>query len=133
MVMDQIATELFNAANKGKLTIGEKDGAVFMYERPVEARYAVAKDSRNAEFAYRKIVMCTQCEKPLFGSASRGRMGKLYPAYHCNKRGHYFRVPKKDFEQTITSFVHRVNYDKTQIDALLAAIETVWVQRTNQP
>lgn len=124
-----VSYELFNAANKGKLTIGEKDGAVFMYERPVEARYAVAKGTRNADFAYRKIVMCTECEKPLFGSSSRGRRGKLYPAYHCNKRGHYFRVPKKDFEKTITDFVHRVNYDKTQIDALLTAVETVWEQR----
>ncbi len=124
-----VTFELFNSANKGKLTVGEKEGAVFMHERPIEARYAVAKGARNADFAYRKIVMCTRCEKPLFGSASRGRMGKLYPAYHCNKRGHYFRVPKEDFEQTITNFVHRVNYDKTQIDALLTAVETVWTQR----
>ncbi len=73
--------------------------------------------------------MCTECEKPLFGSSTRGKMGKLYPAYHCNKRGHYFRVPRKDFETTIAEFVRRVKYDQTQIDQLLTAIETIWTQR----
>ena len=124
-----VSYELFNAANKGKFVIGEKDGAVFLYERPTEERYATAKGTRNAEFSYRKIVMCPECEKPLFGSSTRGKMGKRYPAYHCNKRGHYFRVPKKDFETTIADFVHRVKYEEAQIDELLAAVETVWTQR----
>ncbi|MGD8374063.1 MAG: hypothetical protein PVI21_04360 [Candidatus Woesebacteria bacterium] len=56
-------------------------------------------------------------------------MGKLYPAYHYNKRGHCFRVPKKDFETTIADFVHRVKYEEARIDGLLAAVETVWTQR----
>ena len=124
-----VSYELFNAANKGKLLVGEKEGAVFIYEKPAEGKYAVAKGTRNAEFAYRKIVMCSDCEKPLFGSSTRGRHGKLYPAYHCNKRGHYFRVPKKDFEEAIAEFVHRVCYDKDRIDELLDAVETVWNKR----
>ena len=124
-----VSFDLFNKANKGKLTLGEKDGAIFLYERPTEERYATPKGTRNDDFAYRKIVMCTECEKPLFGSSTRGRHGKHYPAYHCNKRGHYFRVPKDDFEQTIANFVHQVSYDKDRIDELLAAIETVWNKR----
>ena len=99
-----------------------------MHERAKE-ECRVVKGTRNAEFAYRKIVMCPDCDKPLFGSSTRGRNGKYYSAYHCNKRGHYFCVTKKDFEQTITDFVHRVSYDKTQIDELLAAVEIVWEQR----
>ena len=124
-----ITYELFNAANKGKLTIGEKDRIPFMYERATEERYATPKGTRNSEFAYRKIVMCSGCEKPLFGSSTRGRTGKHYPAYHCNKRGHYFRVPKEEFEQTITNFVRQVTYDHERIDELLAAIEIVWNKR----
>jgi len=124
-----VSYELFNAANKGKLVIGEKDGAMFLCERPTEDRYATVKGARNAEFSYRKIVMCPECEKPLFGSSTRGKLGKRYPAYHCNKRGHYFRVPKKDFETTIADFVRRITYDQAQINELLTAIETVWMQR----
>lgn len=93
-----VSYELFNDANKGKLILGEKDGAVFLYDKPPEGKYAVAKGTRNADFAYRKIVMCSECEKPLFGSSTRGRHGKYYSAYHCNKRGHYFRVRKEDLK-----------------------------------
>ena len=123
-----VSYELFNAANRGKLTLGEKDGVIFLYERPKE-QCRVVKGTRNADFAYRKIVMCSDCEQPLYGSSTRGNMGKYYPAYHCNKRGHYFRVPKQQFEQTIAEFVNRVCYDKERIDDLLAAVETVWDKR----
>lgn len=124
-----VSYELFNAANKGKLVLGEKDGVVFLYNKPPEGKYVVAKGSRNADFAYRKIVMCSECEKPLFGSSTRGRHGKYYSAYHCNKRGHYFRVRKEKLEQTVADFVQRVTYDKDYIDELLNAVETVWHKR----
>lgn len=45
--------------------------------------------------------MCPQCEKPLIGSATKGRQGKYYSAYHWDKRGHYFRVTKKEFDKTV--------------------------------
>ena len=124
-----VSYEVFNDANKGKYVLGEKDGALFLHDRPPEGKYAVAKGARNADFAYRKIVMCSECDKPLFGSSTRGRNGKYYSAYHCNKRGHYFRVPKKDFEQTVDTFVQRVSYDKDRIDELLNAVEIIWNKR----
>ena len=73
--------------------------------------------------------MCPHCEQPLFGSASRGRLGKYYPAYHCNKRGHYFRVRKEDFEQTIADFVRKVAFNPDEIGTLTAAIEAEWNKR----
>lgn len=124
-----VSYELFNAANKGKFVIGEKDNAVFLHDKPPEGKYAIAKGTRNADFAYRKIVMCSECERPLFGSSTRGRHGKYYSAYHCNKRGHYFRVRKEELEQTVADFVHRVTYDRDRIEELLAAVETVWHKR----
>ena len=73
--------------------------------------------------------MCPECGKPLFGSASRGKMGKYYPAYHCNKRGHYFRVPKKDFDQTINDFVKGLHVTPDYADKLMKAVLTEWEKR----
>ena len=73
--------------------------------------------------------MCSHCERPLFGSASRGRLGKYYPAYHCNKRGHYFRVPKKDFEETIEKFVKNINLSQKYIDTLVTTVVQEWEKR----
>ena len=73
--------------------------------------------------------MCPHCEKPLFGSASKGRLGKYYPAYHCNKRGHYFRVPKADFEKTITKFVKGLSISQEYIDELVSVVTEEWNKR----
>lgn len=37
------------------------------------------------EFPLRGILICPQCGKELTGSSSKGKMGNLYPYYHCAK------------------------------------------------
>ena len=123
-----ITIEEFNKANRGKITIKEKDNEVTIEHR-TPPEYRVRKGHRHPDFPYKKIVMCPECEKPLFGSASRGRLGKYYPAYHCNKRGHYFRVPKKDFDIAITNFVKSVTVSPQYIDSLEKAVTDEWERR----
>ena len=66
--------------------------------------------------------MCPDCRKPLYGSASRGRHGGYFPAYHCDHRGHYFRVTKNEFDETIENFVSSISLSQKYIDALLALV-----------
>ena len=87
---------------------------------------------RNPDFPYKRVVMCPYCERPLFGSASRGKMGKYYPAYHCNKRGHYFRVPKDDFDKTILEFVQGIKLKPGYTSALVEAVTSEWEKRQNE-
>lgn len=116
-----VSIELFNAANHGKIVIIEDDNGIRINRRkPPE--YLVKKGVKNAEFPYKRIVMCPGCGKPLFGSASRGKLGKYYPAYHCHKRGHYFRKPKKEFDAAIEGFVKSMKVSPEYIDALMALI-----------
>jgi hypothetical protein len=63
--------------------------------------------------------MCPECEKPLYGSASRGRHGGYFPAYHCDHRGHYFRKTKQEFDQAIENFVKSIEVSPDYIDALM--------------
>ena len=65
--------------------------------------------------------MCPECEKPLYGSASRA-VGGYYPAYHCDHRGHYFRKTKKEFDATIENFVKNLRISDDYIDALMSAV-----------
>lgn len=123
-----VSIETFNKANKGKIIIFDKDGEIKLYKKQ-PPDYLVKKGVRNPDFPYKRYVMCSQCERPLFGSASRGRLGKYYPAYHCNKRGHYFRVPKKDFEETIQKFVKNINLSQKYIDSLVNTVISEWEKR----
>lgn len=126
-----VSIQTFNKANKGKITIEEEDGQIKIYKRkPMECR--VKKGVRNADFPYKRVVLCPHCERPLFGSASKGRLGKYYPAYHCNKRGHYFRVPKKDFDATVTKFIRNIELAPGYTDALVKAVTDEWDKRQKE-
>ena len=124
-----VSFDLYNQANRGKYKLIEcADGDIeLLRKQPLE--HLVKKGVKNVEFPYKQFVSCPHCERPLLGSASRGKMGKYYPAYHCSNHGHYFRVPKAEFEQTIQNFVESLVVAPEQQDALLEATMTIWNKR----
>jgi len=111
-----VGVELFNAANRGKITITEDSQGIRIYKKETP-EYLIKKGAKNQDFPYKRIVMCPECNKPLYGSASRGRHGGYFPAYHCDHRGHYFRVTKKEFDETIK---RSLKLSPKYIDALIA-------------
>ena len=126
-----VSYELFNKANKGKRIITEENGEVrFWKHTPKE--WLLRKQVKNPNFPYKRYVLCPHCRKPLFGSASRGKLGKYYPAYHCNKRGHYFRVRSKDFETTIANFVRNLDITPKYVDQLRTMVLELWDQRQEE-
>ena len=68
-----------------------------------------------------KRQLCPECSRPLLGSASRGKTGKYYTAYHCSNHGHYFRVPKDEMEERIMLFVKQLKMEDAKIEALMQA------------
>lgn len=112
-----VTIELWNAANRGKLTIIEDGEDIRIVKRKVPDRQK-NKGARNADFAFKRIIMCPVCRKPLYGSASKGRHGGYYPAYHCDHRGHYFRKTKKEFDATIERFIQSIEVRPEYIDDL---------------
>ena len=124
-----VSPTLFSTANRGKIfiEIDADNNVTVRRKRPPE--HLVNKNMHNPEFAYKKVVACPKCNSPLLGSASRGKTGKYYPAYHCSKSGHYFRVPKAAFEQTIEDVVRRLQINPERLDDLLSAIETKWNEK----
>ena len=115
-----VSIELFNAANQGKITIIEnEDGIQILRRKPPD--YLLNKGVKNAAFPYKRIIVCETCRKPLFGSASRGKR-KYYPAYHCDKRGHYFRKPAKEFNEAIERFVASLNVSEECMDTLISIV-----------
>ncbi len=103
-----VSIELYNKANRGKWLIRKIDNNYEIIKQKPIARYLNKRGTKTAEFAYRRVITCPDCHNPLLGSASRGKLGKYYPAYHCNKRGHYFRVPKAEFETNVREFAKNI-------------------------
>jgi len=116
-----VSYTLWNAANRGKLTIIENAEGLRIHKRKTP-EHLLNKGARNADFPYKRIIMCPDCKNPLYGSASRGRHGGYYPAYHCDHRGHYFRKTKKEFDATVESFVKSLRVSPEYIDGLMNVV-----------
>ena len=99
-----VSIELFNRANQGRRKIKIRAQEIEIIDT-VEERYSTKYGSRTSEFPYRKVVLCPICRKPLLGSASTGKSGKKYPAYHCSKDGHNFRISKQGLETAVSNYV----------------------------
>ena len=123
-----VSIETFNKANRGKITIVEEDGKISINKWKAP-EYLIKKGTRNKDFPYKRAVMCPHCRRPLFGSASRGRLGKYYPAYHCNKRGHYFRVPQGKFNEVVTRFIKNIELPDGYAKALTKVVIDEWEKR----
>ncbi len=126
-----VSMETFNKANRGKVALFEQDGKPVIYRKP-PPEYLVKKGVRNVDFPYKKAVLCPECRNPLFGSAPRGRLGKYYPGYHCHRQGHYFRIPKKEFDETVERFVKNIRLVPEHIDSLCKAVLAEWDKRQTE-
>lgn len=128
-----VSIETFNKANKGKIIISEENGETKVYkDRPDEWR--LKKQVKNPMYPYKKYVLCPECKKSFLGSASRGKSGKYFPAYHCSRNHKSFRVPTKEFEETITNFVKQLKITDASIELFKTTVLEEWNRRiaTNQ-
>ncbi|MFI5240595.1 MAG: recombinase family protein [Candidatus Saccharimonadia bacterium] len=125
-----VTTDLFNRANRGKkyIAYNTADGE-YEVQRQAPKKHLVEKVMNNPEFPYKKFVLCPECKGTLLGSASRGKSGKYYPAYHCSNKGHYFRVPKDQMDEKIAQFIGRIKVNQDQIDLLLDTVRKEFERR----
>ena len=120
-----VSVDLFNQANRGKRVIVESEDAVKVCtKRPPE--HLINKGKRNPDFPFRKFILCPNCNNPLTGSASRGKNGKHYPAYHCSNHGHYYRIPKDELENTVAAFIRNLIVPNDKIQAVMDAVAAEW-------
>ena len=125
-----VSIDLFNRANRSKKYIGnnEADGE-YEIHRQAPKPHLANKVMNNPDFPYKKVVLCPACKGTLLGSASRGKTGKYYPAYHCSNKGHYFRVPKDDMDEKIMQFISRIKVNQDQIDLLIETVRSEFERR----
>ncbi len=125
-----VSFDTFNRANRGKIVLSEQDGQIIIQRSAHQRRVLVSRGVKSGNYPYRKVVVCPFCELSLCGSASRGKSGKYYPAYHCaRKHGHYFRVPKAKLESAIEAFVKNVRLSPDHTEELMETVRLEWDRR----
>lgn len=124
-----VSVDLFNEANRGRVFVEVDNRDNITIKRKAVPNHLKNKQVYNPDYPYKQVVACPKCGKALSGSATRGKLGKHYPAYHCSRDGHYFRVPKPEFDKTIEGFVRAITIKPEYIDDVIAAIAELWRER----
>ena len=122
-----VSPEVFNKANRGKIIISDDRRQVTYATKKLPHTTTLSVKTRN--YPYRRVVLCPHCNKPFLGSGSRGRNGKYYMAYHCNRSGHYLRIPKDKFELIVEGFARTIRVKPAYAKQLLLIVAEEWDKR----
>jgi len=115
--------DTFNRASRGKVKIIEEPNGniVALYDAQKQQRL-----KENPDYPYRFVLRCNKCGKtPLKGSASRGKMGKHYPAYHCDK-GHYYRVSVDKMHKALEDYLKKLRFKPVFLNLFEAVAIDTW-------
>lgn len=124
-----VSIETFNQANWDDVTIVQNGSELEM--KDLKARTKQINRS-NDNYPFSGVVACPECNRLFCGSASRGRWGKYYPAYHCSHHGHYLRIPKERFEQSIYEFASHITTKIRYVEKITGYVITEWHKRVDQ-
>ncbi len=126
-----VSIDMYNEANRGKFVISEYNGEIDISRRQPKD-WLLKKSTRNPDYPYKKYVLCPICRKPFYGSASKGRWDKHFPAYHCNRGHKYLRISTKTFEETIAKFVKGLHITKEYTDAVKEECLKEWKRQMGE-
>lgn len=124
-----ISIETFNNANKGRIMIIEEKGELqILTGKPLRRR--IVNTAIGERYPYKRLILCPGCKKQFGGSASRGRSGTYYPAYHCSKGGHYYRIPVQKFHDMVVDYLHGIRIKTEFIHDIQSKL--AYTQETNK-
>lgn len=127
-----VSIDEFNEANKGKVVIIE-DGispwVTILKNQPPD--WQLKKTKENPDYPFKRFILCSACQKPLLGSASKGKR-KHYPAYHCSRNHKLFRKPVKEVHDLIENLVNHIEFSDEFKKDLINVIRDQWSKRRHE-
>ncbi len=101
--------DTFNKANRGKIFIVKKEndeyGILYNYYPEKQAH---RRNKNNADFPLKNFILCPLCNKPFKGSSPRGKSGKRFPIYHCDRGHKYYGIKKQSFEDNFNQLLNNI-------------------------
>ncbi len=124
-----VSIEVFNRVNAGKRKIIElpngqyqiKYGKEQTNDRSIKRRL---KD--NPLYPFKGEVLCPVCKSSLSASASKGKAGTKYPAYHHSKEHKLWRIPREEFHKTVYDFIRKIKFNQSFAKLFEEVFLNVW-------
>ncbi len=106
--------DTFNAANRGKILVEERDGAILVSHSRIKQR----KQSYHPHFIFKGLIRCPKCKKPFWVSTSNKQRKTPTAYYHCSRGHKYIGHRKEDLENAVVAFLKQLKLSP-EISSLL--------------
>ncbi len=125
-----VSIDMFNRANRGAIIITEHPNK----ELTIEYAESRKKHSHSylPEFLPRHVVMCPECSNPLFASKSRGKSGKYFSYYHCDRSHKRFSVSQPEFEITVGSYLDNLQSKPGFLGIFKETVREIWISKNKE-
>ncbi len=120
-----VSLETWNEAQRGKqkiVKIGDEYKLIKHDDHKAKSSYRPS----NPQFPYKALVRCPVCDKPLMASASTGKGGKRYPAYHCDRNHKRFAVSGSLMQEAMQVFFQTLQYKPNDLKLFEMILRDHW-------
>jgi site-specific DNA recombinase len=124
-----VSVEEWNKANKGKVFLQENSDGTLKLLKDVGV-HGKKRYKYNPKFQYKGILKCDVCGKQMKGSASTGKSGGKFGAYHCERNHKRNAYSEKDVDLAFTNIFDSIKFTPTFLSILEKTL--VWKFRQKE-
>ena len=107
-----VSIDLFNRANRSKVRIEQqRDGSLRIFYDEQIAKHVPKRHKFSARWRFKNVVVCPHCRKPLWASASRGRSGQKFAAYHCTRDHKRYSVSQPTLDAAFAAYLRALEFE----------------------
>ena len=123
--------DVWNRANKGKVFLDLKDDGSIELQYNVGAHGSKRK-RYNPQFPFKGVLRCEVCDKNMKASASTGKTGDKFGAYHCERKHKRNSQSQKDVETNFTKLLHSIRFTDNFLDVFERTIQIQFRKREGE-
>lgn len=122
-----VPVSLWNEANRGKWKIVKSQQNISGWNLlNLESDGKRTYTKNNPAFPFKSCVLCPSCGKPLKGAFSRGKSGKRFPLYFCNRQHKQVSTNPASLNNLLAEILEPYTVNPKVLDHWEWSIRTLW-------
>jgi hypothetical protein len=123
-----VSIDLFNRANRSRVRIDDQDDGSLRIIYDEQITKEIPKRHKfSSRWRFKNVVLCPRCKRPLWASASRGRSGQKFAAYHCARDHERYSVSQPTLDAAFGGYLGALAFERDFWDSFGPLLERTFL------